>query len=401
MKDFLVHSVLLLTTALAPFAQAGDAPPGAPPATQALAFPFSYTGEGLANLSGGYRRGAVYEGLLSVGVRGDLGKLVGWEGGSFLVSGIYPHGPSLTDNYVHDFNTLSNIDANDSIRLYEMWVQQELADGKVSLRLGQILADAEFFVSDGASLFLNGAFGAIPLVSKNLNAPVFPVAAPGMRVRWAASDSISVQAGVFDGDAGDAAQENRHGVDWNLNGDNGVLAITEAAYTLNGEKENEGLRGVYKLGAFFQSSQRNEAFPDVPQRADAGGYIVADQQLWRKPGTKDQGLSGFFRIGGAPADRNIVPFYFDTGFNYKGLLPDREKDIAGIGFNYTKLSGNLREDSGEPLGSHHEAILEVTYKAGVNDWLAVQPDFQYIINPGVTEIAPNAFVVGVRFVVSF
>ena len=85
----------------------------------------------------------------------------------------------LTNKAVHDFNTLSNIDAYDSVRLYEAWLQQEFWDRKFSIRLGQILADAEFFVSDYGALFINSSFGAIPLVSQNLVPPIFPVAAPG------------------------------------------------------------------------------------------------------------------------------------------------------------------------------------------------------------------------------
>lgn len=387
-----------LLAATSTLAHAGDATASAQDEQKALTFPFSCTGEGLANLSGGYKRGAVYEGLLSVGASGNLEKLAGWKGASFLVSGIYPHGPSLTYNYVHDFNGVSNIDTYDSIRLYEAWVQQELADGKISIRAGQILADTEFFVSDNGALFLNSAFGAIPLISQNIDAPVFPAAAPGVRVRWTATDSLSLQAGIFDGNVGDPAVDNKHGVDWNLNG---VLAIAEVAYKWNAEKKSTGLPGVGKLGAFFHSSQTDEAFPESPARENAGGYFVVDQQLWRKPGTEDQGLSGFLRIGIAPDDRNTVPFCLDAGFNFTGLIAGRDKDIAGIGFVYTKLSNNLSDETGAPLGSHHEAILEATYKIVVKDWLSVQPDFQYIFNPGACDNATNAIVAGIRFNISF
>ena len=376
--------------AFAPLAYSGEAAL-APETSKALSFPFSYTGEGFANLSGGYKQGAIYEGLLSVGVQGDLNQLTGWQGASFLVSGLYPHGPSLTDNYVHDFNVVSNIDAYDSLRLYEAWLQQELADGKLSIRLGQILADTEFFVSDNGALFINSAFGAIPLVAQEGNPPIFPQAAPGMRLRWTASDAVSVQVGIFDGDIGDAATDNKHGVEWDAGG--GVLAITEVAYKWKDS--------VFKLGAFFHSTEETEAFPDTARHTNAGGYFIVDQQLWRKPETEDQGLSGFLRIGAAPEDRNVVPFYFDTGFNYRGLLPGRDKDIAGLGFSFTKLSGNLSDDNGEPLCSHHEAILEATYKVVLKDWLTVQPDFQYIINPGASQSAPNAFVAGLRFNLTF
>ena len=49
---------------------------------------------------------------------------------------LYPHGLGITDRYVHDYNVLSNIDAYDSWRLNEAWVQQDFADKRVSLRIG-------------------------------------------------------------------------------------------------------------------------------------------------------------------------------------------------------------------------------------------------------------------------
>ncbi|MDD5349946.1 MAG: carbohydrate porin, partial [Chthoniobacteraceae bacterium] len=359
-------------------AHGGDAPPGAPEEPKALSFPVSYSGEVLGNLSGGYKQGAIAEGLLNVGVQGDLGKLIGWQGGSFLVSILDPHGPSLTDKYVHDFNYVSNIDAYDSVRLYEAWLQQEWADGKWSIRAGQLLADTEFFVSDNATLFLNGAFGAPPVASQNLPAAVFPVAAPGVRVRWKASDALSIQAAVFDGDVGDQAADNKHGVDWRLGRNGGVLVITEAAYAWNkteqttGDDKKEqksteptGLPGVFKLGAFFRDAGAETDLTGTPQRTDAGGYVIVDQQLWREPGTEDQGLSAFGRIGGAPDDRNAVPFYADGGFNYKGLIPGREKDVAGLAFSYTKVSKYACDDAGNPAEAHHETILEATYKVQV------------------------------------
>ena len=394
-------AIALSTAAITPVVIAGEAaPPAAEKAAESgkgITFPISYTGEVLGNVSGGYRRGAIYEGLLSVGALFDLEKLVGWKGGSFLVSGLYPHGSSVSGEYVHDFNSVSSIDAFDSLRLYEAWFQQEFVDGKVSIRLGQILADTEFFVSDNGALFINGAFGAIPLISHNFDAPVYPVAAPGVRVRVTPNDSFSVQAGVFAGDAGEQAVNNKRGTTWRLD-DGGAFAIAEVAYKLNGNKGDTGLRGVYKAGAFYHSADFDDLKTGSPSHTgDFGAYFIVDQQLWRKAGTEDQGLSGFLRIGGCPADRNTVPFYCDTGFNYKGLIPGRDKELSGIGVSYTSLKGSTENS----FSSHHETILEVTYKAVIADWLFVQPDFQYIFTPGGDRNARNAVVVGVRFSLTY
>ena len=369
-----------------------------PAAGKAISFPISYTGEGLANFSGGYRRGAIYEGLLSVGIQGDLEKAFGWKDASFLVSAIYPHGSSLTNNYVHDFNGVSNIDAFDSVRLYEAWFQQEFAGGKVSLRLGQLLADAEFFVSENAALLVNGAFGAIPLVSMNFEAPVYPVAAPGIRLRVDPTDALSIQAALFSGDAGDPATNNQHGVSWRFSGRDGALALLEADLKTPSGKDDPGLRGVYKVGLFYHSGNfENRGTESRNRSGDFGGYFIADHQIWRKAGGGDEGLSGFLRIGAALPDRNVVPFYTDAGFAFKGPIPGRKDDVACLGVSYT----SLKDGVGETFSSHHETILEATYKIVLHDWLFVQPDFQYIFTPGGDHATHGAFVAGVRFSLSF
>ena len=176
------------------------------------------------------------------------------------------------------------------------------------------------------------------------------------------------------------------------------MAIAEVAYKLNGEKGSTGLRGVYKVGAFYHSADFDD-FENASRQhtGDFGAYFIVDQQLWRKPGSEDQGLSGFLRIGGTPADRNTVPFYCDCGFNYKGLFQGRDQDIVGIGFSYTSLSSSKASDSDGSFTSHHETILEATYKVVIKDWLSIQPDFQYIFTPGGDRNAQNAVVAGIRF----
>ncbi len=374
---------------LSPFtAWAGDAPEQKP----GLTFPISYTGEGFGNLLGGYRQGAVYDAVLNVGIQGDLDKLVDWSGGSFLVSGLYPHGASLTDKYVHDFNGVSNIDTYDSLRLYEVWLQQEV--GGFSLRAGQLLTDNEFFLSENGANFINSAFGSIPLIARNFRAPVYPVAGPGVRARWKAGETFSIQVGLYDGDVGDAVG-NPHGLDWTLDARRGALALAEAAWT----PRKDG--GTYKLGAFYHTPAENEAFPEKGRISDAGGYVVADQPLWREPGSKDAGINAFLRIGGAPAERSVVPFYGETGLTFKGLIPGRGEDIAGLGFSFTRVSSALRDAAGEPPEAHHEAVLEATYKFKASEWLTVQPDIQYLFNPGALIRQDNALAVGLQFALVF
>ena len=131
------------------------------------------------NVSGGTQRTVIWESLSILGMHLDFEKAVHFPGLSLNVSGLYCAGYGLTDKAVHDLNVLSNIDSYDSLRLYEAWLQQDFANGQFSIRAGQLLADAEFFVSQYSGLFINSSFGALPLVSFNFSSPIFPIAAPG------------------------------------------------------------------------------------------------------------------------------------------------------------------------------------------------------------------------------
>jgi porin len=45
--------------------------------------------------------------------------------------------------------------------------------------------------------------------------------------------------------------------------------------------------------------------------------------------------------------------------------------------------------------------LEFTYQSQVTKWLTLQPDRQFIINPGATKDLNNALVIGARAAITF
>ena len=49
----------------------------------------------------------------------------------------------------------------------------------------------------------------------------------------------------------------------------------------------------------------------------------------------------------------------------------------------------------------HETAIELTYRVQFLPWLALQPDVQYIINPGTDPALKNALVIGLRFELSW
>ncbi len=426
-------------------------------AERGVALSLFYTAEVFGNPAGGYRQGAVYDGLLTVGVDLDLEKLASLKGLKFHVLAYNPQGDSGTNKYTRDLNRFSNIDAYDTVRLFEVWAEASFFDNILNVRAGQIAADAEFVTTQGGALFVNSSFGAFPILSLNVPVPIYPQAAPGLRLRLNSPDArFYFQTGLYAGNPdadrnGDPAPGfragtayNNHGVRFPVSGNQGAFAIFETGFLPNTGKDARGLPGSYRAGGFYHSGDFSDLSVDDTGRSLAdplstgrprahdgsgGGYLAVDQVVYRPPGPGGAGggnqpredvaqtasapvgnaedstataagdavpggpeLRLFGRLGFASADRAQAGFYVETGFNYRGLLPSRGRDLLGVAFSYTDLSSDLRQlarDTRRFPGVTHaaalpdfEAILETTYQANLTPWLSVQPDLQVIIHPG-------------------
>ena len=408
-------------------------------ADRGITFGLTETSEVFGNYSGGVRQGAIYEGLTQFGLGIDTEKLFGWQGGTFNVTGYQIHGRGLSANNLdNNLNSVSGIEALRGTLLFELWYEQVMFDKKVAIRVGQLSADQEFMLSQYAGLFLNCTFGwpTFPSVDLPSGGPSFPLATPGVRMKFAPRDDLAVLLGVFNGDPagpgpGIAQQRDSSGTDFRLH--DGVFVIAELQYAINSGDDAAGLPGTYKLGAWYNSEnfadQRTDALGlslAAPAAAGSLGrsrrgnwsiYAIADQLVSRREGTKDQGLGAFARIMGAPGDRNLLNFYFDAGVTYKGLIPGRASDTLGLAFAFARISdtaAKLDFDTAAYAGQdlpirRHEAVLELTYQAQIAPWWQVQPSAQYIFSPngGVPnplrpgKLLGDAGVLGIRTTITF
>jgi len=403
-----------------------------------------YTGEALANLSGGLKRGTSFEGLLDVTVESDLGKLVGWRGAKTHIRVFDIHnarGLNAAD-YVGSLADPSNIDAYATTRLFTAWFQQEFGTAG-SIRIGQLAADDEFFGSHTAGGLINGTFGWGNTLAANLTSggPAYPLATPGVRARLNFSDSFTVLAGLFSGDpAGpdcyrndpDADPQvcNKHGTTFSLSG--GAFWIGEAQYLVNQGEDAKGLATAYKLGAWHHTGSFTDqrfgldttgarvsradptAVDSLLHDGSWGLYGVMDQMVWRG---RESSVSVFLRGGAAPSDRSLVSWYIDGGIGIKGPFPGRHGDMLTLGIAHAHISGNaaaLDHDIGFfssspfPVRSG-ETALELSYRVQIAPWWIIQPDIQYIARPGGGDPHPDdaarrigdAVLIGVRSAVTF
>jgi porin len=401
-----------------------------------LVFTLSYTNDFLSNVRGGIGLGTVGIGAFQPQLDIDLQKLLGWQGGHLHTHGLVTHGPFFSQTYLGNILAVSNLEAGPVARLYSLWYEQSAFDGRFSVRFGLMSADSQFLQSKTAANFINNGISWPTFLAANLPAggPAYPLPDPGIRVRIKPTDEVAFQAAVFSGDpsGGDGSNQNLPlptGTVFSFRG--GAFFIAEASYLPNQGKDAKGLPGAYRIGAWYHTSPRfgDQRFDNTGQSlasptstgipldhtGDHGVYGVVDQMLYRVPGTDDQGLSGFFRAGGVPSDRNLISFYADGGLVYKGLVPRRPDDKIGLAAAYARVGNNARGldvDTGlfgnffYPVRSG-ETMIELIYQAQLTPWWMLQPEMQYIIRPagGVLNsdgtFRPNAWVIAVRSSLNF
>ncbi len=184
-----------------------------------------YYGEAFQNW-GGIKDGGQYNGVLELYVNADMHKHGLWNGLCFHTDAYQIHGRSITEINVGSLMPVSSLEAEPATRLFELWFEQHLFDDKVTVKVGQLAADAEFIISEGGGYFLNGTWGWPPIAAENNpnGGPAYPLATPGVRVAVAPTDKINLMVALYNGDpapqcdkaGGDPQRCNDHGLDFEL-----------------------------------------------------------------------------------------------------------------------------------------------------------------------------------------
>jgi porin len=372
----------------------------------------SYTGEVLGNASGGIRRGAIYDGRLDFGIDADLEKLFGWSGTKFHANVINNHGDGLSREYLGNLMTVSNIEAINHTRLYELWIEKTF--GNVALRFGQFGADVEFDNSKYAGSLLNAAFGWPPISSVDLPAggPAFPLSALGVRARAKLSDQLTLLLAMFDGNAAgsgvdDPQNLDPHGLNFRLRDSPLLMGELQYSYQFDSSRP-----GTLKLGAWMHTGDfsdprfdtngvalANPASNGMPaqHRGAFAPYVVLEQMLVPFDAKGEKGIAGYGRMHATQSDRNTVDFSADGGVNVSGFWPARPDDSISFGLSYARISSAARGFDQDTVNfgtaaavRSYEAVLEATYSAQIARGWTVQPDVQYVMHPGGGASDPNS-----------
>ena len=92
---------------------------------------------------------------------------------------------------------------------------------------------------------------------------------------------------------------------------------------------------------------------------------------------------------GAPGDRNLIDVFVQGGVVYKGPF-GRDADSVGLAAEWAHIGARARAgDAAVALATGSffpvrtsETVIEATYQLQVAPWWQIQPDLQYVFNPG-------------------
>lgn len=387
-------AAVLFTTGLGAVAEANET---VETDTPAYDFDAVYTADIWRNAHGGLRTGAVYLDNLDLTLAIDGEQAWGIPGLEAFAYVLYNNKARFSERYVGDAMTVSNIDAAGAVRLYEAWMQW--SDGEAqpySVRFGLYDLNSEFDTSDSRSLFIHSTHGVgHELGQTGENGPsIFPVTSLAARFAWQPATDWQLLAAVLDGVPGDRDNPNHSGI--HLSGDEGALAITEAQWS-HGRVRKLSL-GHWQYTADFDDVRSSDAAPLARRDDNIGTYAALEVALGEYQG-EEPSAAAFIRYGVANGRINEFDKALGVGVHRWGWIAARSEDDVGLAFSWARVSAATRTaaaSAGAPR-DHYEAAIELTYRAAVNEWLTIQPDVQFIFNPGADSTLSNSLALGIRF----
>jgi porin len=288
------------------------------------------------------------------------------------------NGRPFSGDFVGDSQTLSNIEAPTSVRLFELWADQAFGD-KGSVRVGLLDVNHDFDVNSPVGLFIASSDAIAPELSKSgRNGPsIFPVSSFGVRGIWSPTKRLTFRAAALDGVSGDPDHPGAF-VIARLRASDGLLLLGQADWNISDQAQ-------VSIGAWGYTAPTQRIDPSRPgQERQSGVYAFVDGPIAKS-------LSAWVRVGIAKPAVDQVSNFVGAGVVWN--VPWRKGDQAGLAIARAGVSGPAQRALGLP---NAETSIEATYLFKVSDQLSLQPDVQYVVRPASAPNLPDALVIGLR-----
>lgn len=374
-------------------------------------FRASYIGEYAYSFSGGKRIGGDYAQQFAFGVDVDMGKVAGLSGGTVHVSFNAREGRNTTSDYIGNRIDVQEIYGyGNNFRIAELSYEQKLYGDTLDLKGGFFILGDDFGKTPILCDFENDAFCAHPnSLPSDSGWGDYPAGKWGARVLVHLPHDFYAETGVFEVNPSYADHDN--GFKWSLQGTTGVLVPIEFGKTV--KLGSAGLPGHYKIGAYYDSSHAPDVNnPDIRYAGRYGFYFLADQMIWSfQPGT-DRGMIAVANVTVSDQKTSPIPTYFTLALVAQGPFAFRPHDFIALGYVRDLVNSRVINKQNAALQAAGilnpdlalgENIVELAYGLHATPWLQINPNVQFIGNPGAFSFkhVPNAWVFGVHVGVVF
>jgi len=389
-----------------------------------VSFSATYTNNIAGNPVGGKTRSATYTDNLGFGANLDFGKLIGWPGASLVISGLNRAGTSLSQVAIGNQFTVQQVYGEQTVMFFALAFEQKLWDDRVSLKLGRFAAGDDFASSPLYWIYMNNGIDGNPqALPVNTKFSTYPVATWGGRLRLEPSRETTALFGIYQ-TANHGYQPAYHGLDWSIRPGDGVFLIAQLGWTptffppgsspelaqpKDAGKQTAPAAGCgypahFWFGAYYSPWDYGQFGTAATAPYSYGFYWHADQMVFREKPGSDQGLTIWSAFVYSPQQSVAkLPFQANAGLVYQGLVPSRDQDQAIFGAIYGLFSSDYARSTAQSGGGSpsYELDLEWGYRIQFSKFLYVQPDLQWVINPGGAHNIPNALVLGAQCGVTF
>jgi carbohydrate-selective porin OprB len=366
-------------------------------------FDFFYVSDLLANPKGGEQTATGWNrvrGTMDI----DFHKLIGAKGLTFHVTGLWQGGVNLGGSYLGSISNPSGLVSAHTTRLDSFWLQQELFDGKFTIRAGQFAGMDFYGVQNYGGNYLmeplDYAFGNLFTNYESFD----PAAGPAAEIKIAPIKQFYFRF------AGMSGNHDPYGSDTNgfgFTAKNNAVFLDEVGFLVDqpgGKNPKEKYYpGLYKVGSSFNGGPFLNPLTGLYEKKNYLVYFMGNQAIFRPNAGSNKGLDVHFGYDFAPTSVNKINRQVTGGFIYNGLIPKRGKDAVAFGFVYSNVSDNFSNASsllgGPTFGS--EKAFEINYLTQVTPWLMWQPVVQIYSDLGANTHNGTGVVAGFRTKVTF
>lgn len=342
----------------------------------------------------------------------DGEKIIGWKGLTGLLYALSNHGskPALMgDRLPHGVDNIETPEGGNTVKLYQVWLQQTFLDDRLSVLGGTYDLNSEFYATESSGMFIHPTFGiGAEMAGTGQNGPsVFPTASLALRVKYEPVSGYYLQVVTLDGVSGDP--NNHQGTHVQFNKGDGALNVMEAGIPLNAAENahnNKLSLGIWRYTARFDDwldvdVDGNPLVVNPAKRVSRGYYAMIEKVLRYKPGTNEESINSFVRAGKNNAD--AFPSQFDNawsaGLVFSEPIDGRSEDQLGIAFAQEHNGEKYRISSGNTVP--YEKSFELSYRYRAMPGLVIQPIAQYLLNHSRDPAQNKSWWLGTRFEASF